>query len=114
MKKNSFWVFTIITCLLILILLVCLLLLTRNRSSDISPPSTANEITIKKLENHNTLETCWFAYSGRVFDISRLLVQKPDQVNNFVSLCGKNINTLPEGFKKASDLTQYQIGILTP
>lgn len=97
------------------IMLYAILFLGDRTPSETEAPggSSANEIAIKELQIRKTTNSCWIAFSGRVFDITPYLNARPEVAKTFTT-CGQSTNDLPPQFKKVSDLSTYQIGILTP
>lgn len=79
------------------------------------PRGTALEFSLNDLQKHNTLESCWIAFNGQVYDITRHLITLDEQVrDSFVLICGNSIDSIPDTIKTTEKLSTYQIGILTP
>jgi hypothetical protein len=111
--RNAIIAAIILTLIGAAIMVYAILFLGSDNPDSQLPASEANEITLQQVQVRNTAEKCWVAYGGRVFDMTRLLIAKPEQTSTWSSVCGSSIDTLPAGVK-VSSITLYQIGVLAP
>lgn len=50
--------------------------------------STTEKISLTELANHNSLEDCWIAYKGKVYDITSFLPRHPGSAGAILPYCG--------------------------
>jgi cytochrome b involved in lipid metabolism len=51
-------------------------------------PSSSGKITLDSLSEHNSLQDCWVAYDGKVYDITSFLPKHPGLVVTIIPFCG--------------------------
>ncbi|MCX8196868.1 MAG: hypothetical protein N3G80_00940 [Candidatus Micrarchaeota archaeon] len=64
---------------------------TQPDAQKMQPPASSEEektISAKELSSHSSLEDCWVAYQGTVYDITSFIPTHPNWKNVFSSLCG--------------------------
>ena len=99
----------------VIIALSILFFKTNAQPENNTPRGTALEFNLNDIQKHNTVETCWVAYNGQVYDLTRHIITLDEQVrDSFVLMCGDTIDAIPNTIKTAQNLASYQIGILTP
>ncbi|MFT4308913.1 MAG: cytochrome b5 domain-containing protein [Candidatus Woesearchaeota archaeon] len=64
-------------------------------------------ITIEELSTHNTLDDCWIAYEGEVYDITLYLSRHPGGAGAIIPYCG-TAGEFEEAFDGQHGPTQYQ------
>jgi cytochrome b involved in lipid metabolism len=92
-------------------------------AEEISPSPSTNKYSLAEIEKHNTKDNCWFAVSGKVYDVTQYVAggMHPGK-EAILEGCGKDatilFNTRPMGSGTAhSDrardyLNNFQIGDL--
>ena len=116
MRKQTVFLIGASTLLVLLCIIAGLLFVCnqKNKASD-APAGTVNEYTLVDVRLNNSNSSCWVAYGGRVFDVTRLLARLDAvEAGELLKACGTNVETLPTGIKNTDTLTEYQIGILAP
>lgn len=67
-------------------------LVNSTQNSTTQPEETSPEktsgITSAKLAEHNTLESCWVGYKGKVYDITDFLPKHPGSAQAILPNCG--------------------------
>lgn len=59
---------------------------TKNATT--STGTTSNSISLEKLSKHNSINDCWVAYNGKVYDISSFLPVHPGSAGAISPYCG--------------------------
>jgi cytochrome b involved in lipid metabolism len=50
--------------------------------------SSSGKITLDSLSEHNSLQDCWVAYDGKVYDITSFLPKHPGSAVTIIPFCG--------------------------
>lgn len=50
--------------------------------------TTSNSISLEALSKHNSMNDCWVAYNGKVYDISSFLPVHPGSAGAIAPYCG--------------------------
>jgi cytochrome b involved in lipid metabolism len=56
--------------------------------SDNQPNQDSGKISLSELAEHNSLENCWIAYDGKVYDITSYLPRHPGTPEKILPYCG--------------------------
>ena len=78
-------------------------------------PVMSGKISLSLLSQHDSVNDCWVAYSGKVYDISSYLPKHPGSASAISSFCGtadgfKNAFEKKHGTNKVSSL--MKVGVL--
>lgn len=79
--------------------------------------ANGREITVKELELHNSLEDCWLAISGKVYDVSSWIQRHPGGLLPILDTAGQDATDAFIAFHPArvkTLLPKYYIGELEP
>lgn len=79
--------------------------------------SSASGYTMADVEAHNTMDSCWAAIEGNVYDLTDWISQHPGGASHIVALCGTNGTSAFEGqhsgdSRPADELESFLLGPL--
>jgi len=79
--------------------------------------SSASGYTMADVEAHNTMDSCWAAIEGNVYDLTDWISQHPGGASHIVALCGTNGTSAFEGqhsgdSRPADELASFLLGPL--
>ena len=61
---------------------------TYQPSDNLAGQQSSTTVPISELAKHNTLEDCWVAYDGKVYDITSFLPRHPGSAGAILPYCG--------------------------
>ena len=86
-------------------------------SASAETTSSASGYTMADVEAHNTMDSCWAAIEGNVYDLTDWISQHPGGASHIVALCGTNGTSAFEGqhsgdSRPADELESFLLGPL--
>jgi uncharacterized membrane protein len=77
----------------------------------------ADGIALAEVAQHSTIDDCWVAISGKVYDLTKFVSQHPGGSDKIERLCGTDGTTAFKGQHRGAEipentLSNYQIGTL--
>lgn len=87
-------------------------------SSEVTDTSEVAGITIAEVATHSTVEDCWVAVDGKVYDLTEFASSHPGGEGNIAQICGTDGTSAFKGqhggeSTPINTLSNYEIGLLT-
>lgn len=76
----------------------------------VTVPTTSkdtNEITYADLATRNTVDECWIAYDGDVYDVTKWLVKHPGGIRSIMSAAGSDASAVMKSLHTPTTLKKY-------
>jgi len=79
--------------------------------------SEVGDITLAEVAQHNSIDDCWVAVSGKVYDVTKFVSQHPGGSDKIERICGTDGTAAFKGQHRGEDipentLSNYEIGTL--
>ena len=68
---------------------------------------TSNEITPSFLATKNTIDECWIAYEGGIYDVTHWLRKHPGGIRSIMSVAGQDASSVMKSLHAPSTLKTY-------
>lgn len=75
--------------------------------SSSSPSPSVPEITLSVLSTKNTVDECWIAYDGCVYDVTQWLLKHPGGIRSIMSASGSDASAVMKSLHTPNTLKSY-------